>query len=107
MDELKQWTAARPQSITAHLCLAKFWIDYAWKARGSGYAHTVTSRGWDVMGERLEYAHEELAAAAPLKPRCPVFYDIMQNLALGQGWERESYDTVFSEAVAFEPNYSR
>ena len=33
----QEWIAAKPRSVTARVACA----DYAWQARGSGYAHTV------------------------------------------------------------------
>src|SRR5688572_23879351 len=43
---LRLWVKAKPQSITAHTALGRALRGYAWKARGSGWASTVTQSGW-------------------------------------------------------------
>lgn len=35
---LKRWVEQRPQSITARVALAQAYVNYGWKARGTGYA---------------------------------------------------------------------
>jgi len=39
---LKKWIAARPDSAAAHIALAEAYVNYAWRARGDGYANTVS-----------------------------------------------------------------
>ncbi|HYX48316.1 MAG TPA: hypothetical protein VE843_01135, partial [Ktedonobacteraceae bacterium] len=39
---LRHWTKENPKSITARVALAEVYMDYAWVARGSGYANTIS-----------------------------------------------------------------
>ena len=43
---LREWREANPASITAIVGLADALDSYGWKARGSGYAGTVSREGW-------------------------------------------------------------
>ncbi|MGC3971317.1 MAG: DUF4034 domain-containing protein [Pirellulales bacterium] len=59
-----RWLAAKPKSVAAHLALARAWKNYGWRARGSGFAHTVTDDGFAKFRERIEKAYE-LTEAPP------------------------------------------
>lgn len=102
---LKEWTEAKPESITAPVALARAYIGYAAEARGSGFADTVTETGWKLHDERTEQARQILIKAAKLKRRCPFWYQAMQNVAMSQGWEKSEAKALFDQAVAFEPDY--
>lgn len=103
----QEWEEKYPESITARVSRARFLTNYAWQARGSGYANTVTAEGWRFFHERLEQARVILDRSKNLKPSCPVLYSSMMKIALGQGWERADFDALFKEAKAFEPEYQK
>lgn len=105
MKKLQQWITERPASITARVALAQAYTTYAWKARGGGYADTVTDEGWKLFHERLKQAEEVLNEAKTSPIKCPNWYVTMQEVALGQGWDLERYNRLFDEAVAVEPLY--
>src|SRR5207247_7634526 len=96
---------AFPQSITEPVVRARAWTDYAWDARGGGYAYTVTKEGGRQFQLRMSRAREILEEAARLPVRCPNWYGVMQEVALAQGWDREEYSHLLSEAAKAEPNY--
>jgi len=102
---LKEWLATRPESITAPVALADAYISYAWKARGGGFADTVTEDRWGLMGDRVEMAKELLVKARSLKTRCPYWYEAMQHVALLEGWDKSAARALFDEAVSFEPHF--
>lgn len=102
---LKKWLGVKPNSITAHVALASFNVNYAWKARGTGYANSVTSEGFQSMEIRLQQAEALLNAAQKLPDKCPEWYVTMQSIALGQGWEMNRYNQLFNEATSLEPLY--
>ena len=43
MSLVKEWTAARPRSITARVALAESYVSYGWDARGDGESETGSS----------------------------------------------------------------
>lgn len=107
-DQLKQvqkWVEARPLSITAPVVLAKTYINYAWDARGNETSDSVTNSGWKLFGERLEKAKAILDKASALDGKCPEWYLAMQDIALGQGWDRAKAEDLLHRAVALEPEY--
>ena len=50
--------SARPFALEGH-----FAIDWAWDARGGGWASTVTPQGWRLFGERIDMAEKALLEA--------------------------------------------
>lgn len=102
---LKDWQAARPESVTAQIALAQTYEIYASQARGGGYANTVSDTGWKLYQERVDMAAATLAEAAKLKEKCPHWYEAMQNVALAQGWDKPQARKLFDDATAFEPTY--
>ncbi|MES2996511.1 MAG: hypothetical protein V4733_06845 [Verrucomicrobiota bacterium] len=105
-DEIcREWLKSNPASITAHSAYAEFLGAYAWEARGSGYADTVTDKGYELFGERLAGALEIFAKARELPEKDPGLYSAAMRVALGQGWEKADFDRLLDEAHAVEPTY--
>ena len=102
---VKKWIAAYPDSATARLALAATYTSYAWAARGSGYANTVSDSGWELFGQRMELAKAALLDAARLKEKCPYWYEAMQKVALAEGWEKQDARDLLDQAMAFDPSY--
>jgi hypothetical protein len=87
-DKIETWSTKMPDSQLAKIALANFWIEYAWKARGSGWANTVTEEGWRLMKERLATAHQILDET----PRdLPGWYEAKLTVCLGEGIEVKSF----------------
>jgi hypothetical protein len=106
LEFFHQWISSRPTSITARVALARCYMHYAWHARGNGYASTVAPTGQRLFEDRLKKAALELDDAKKLDAKCPVWWDTMQFAALGLSWSSSTYNRVFDEAVAYEPNYT-
>jgi hypothetical protein len=105
IGRVKDWEAARPQSVSARITLAQTYLMYANQARGGGYANTVSDTGWKLYHERIQLAAASLTHAAKLKEKCPYWYEVMQNVALAQGWDKAQARKLLDEAAAFEPNF--
>ena len=101
----KEWIEAKPQSITARVAYANFLVDYAWHARGGGWADTVTQTGWRLFEDRLADALKVLDDSASLKEKCPMWWRVRMTVALGQGWQRAEYEKLFTEAKEMEPEF--
>jgi len=102
---LDRWVAEKPQSITANVALAKFYVNYAWAARGNGMSGTVTGSGWKLFSQRMDKAKTILEQASALPNQCPEWYVTMQNVALGQGWDASQHQDLLKQATAFAPDY--
>lgn len=105
LERLKRWIAQRPKSVTARVALAGAYLQYGWKARGSGFANSVTEDGWRLFRERTEMAVETLRDAAALPTKCPEWYLTMQLAARAQDRDSDEQAALFEKAVFFEPEY--
>jgi hypothetical protein len=103
-DKLQAWANAYPQSPAPLISLGEFYVSWAWKARGSGYANTVTDEGSRMMNERLAKARENLETAEQLPVKDPGVYEGLLQVALGQGWSRGDMEAVFQKGIQIEPN---
>jgi len=101
----KRWIEAKPDSITARVAHADFFISYAWHARGSDFADSVTRDGWRLFGDRLAEAQKVLSAAKKLDSKCPMWWRVEMTVAVGQGWNRAKFDELFAEARKIEPEF--
>jgi hypothetical protein len=105
LEHAQGWVAAKPKSITARVALAESYASYAWYARGESTSDTVTGSGWKLFGQRLDKAKEILDEASSLEQKFPEWYAVMQEVALGQGWDRARETALFERAIAFDPSY--
>ena len=101
----QEWIAAKPASISARVAYADFLTEYAWRARGTGYADKVSEDGWRLFGERLAAARKVLEEARGLEEKDPYWWVTALTVALGQSWDRAQYEVLIAEAHAFEPKF--
>ncbi len=99
-----RWEKQFPDSPTAKIVHAGGLTKYAWKARGGGWADTVTPEGRKLFQQRLQQAHALLDSDPALK-RWPGYYQVMQVVALGEEWPRSDHDKLFAAAVKLAPDY--
>ncbi len=103
---LDRWAKAFPGSITVRVAEGKTWINYAWLARGGGYADTVTKKGWHLFDVRIQKAYEVLSQAPdPKAGDCPQRYASLLRVGMAQSWDRVRYEKLFDEAIAFDNDY--
>lgn len=81
-----------------------YYINYAWAARGTGYANTVTDEGWKLMGKRLEIAEQALEKAWKLNPKDERIPNEMITLELGQGKGRDRMELWFNRGMQIWTN---
>ena len=101
----QDWEKAMPNSVTARVAHADFLCDYAFHARGYGFAKTVTRQGWQLLTQRLAQAQKILNDVKDWEPKCPMWWQVYMRVGLGQGWSRSDYENLFAEAKAFEPQW--
>lgn len=105
MNTYKDWSRAYPDSVTARVAYADFLVSYAWKARGHGYASTVTETGWKLMHERLQAAYRTLEQARTIKEHDPKLPEVLLTIGMGLRASKEQFDTIVSTAHRNSPNY--
>ncbi len=97
---LENW----PNDYTTWLLKGRAFIDMAWHARGSGWAYTVSDKGWEHFSERLATAKEALEHAWKLNPKDSEITHQMMTVMLGQGGGRNRMELWFDRAMALDPN---
>jgi len=97
----KNW----PSEPGLYLQKGRFYADYAWEARGTGYADSVTSQGWASYGERLDVAEAALTKAWELNPHDERIACAMLTVELVQGKGRARMEQWFQRAMALNTNY--
>jgi len=103
---LQAWEKALPNSITARVAYAEYLTDYAWHARGGGYADTVTPAGALLFIARLGEARKVLEDAKTLTAKCPMWGLERVIVALGQGdMDRAGFDKLFAEIKQADPQF--
>ncbi len=95
---------ARPKSAYAIYAESVYWIQYAWNARGSGFASTVPPEMWRRFRERLTTAEKILSDNKEIGASFPGWYGQMVNIKGGLG-KIEERDKVFYEGATRYKDY--
>lgn len=102
----EEWRRVRPKSVHARITLAGRWSDYAWKARGDGFAGEVDPRAWPVFQKRLDTAWGIINE--PLPPGMkdsPERHCLRLGIATSRSMDRKEFEAIFNEAVRLYPDY--
>jgi hypothetical protein len=82
----------------------EYHIDEAWRARGGGYANSVTQQGWQGFAQHLALARAALTYAWHLHPDRPLAAARMMQVALGDSGAEEMR-TWFDRAVEVQVDF--
>jgi hypothetical protein len=102
---IQGWIAARPQSITPRITHAIHLVQYAWRARGTGFVDSVTDDGARLFAERLASALKILVDSRDLPEKDICWWFTALQVARGQGWPKEQYDRAVEDAKKLEPKF--
>ena len=101
---VREWIKARPNSSAAKILLAEIMRDYAWRARGSGFANTVTSDGWKAMEQRI---NEAWSLLQQVKPKPADWYMVASRVSLGKHLSKPEYNAMVDESRKLYPYADR
>jgi hypothetical protein len=102
---VQTWCDKHPDNQEAWMKLRDVYKDYAWEARGSGFANTVTREGWELMQERMVKAVEAANRAAAVAPSdCRVWSHLL-GLGTGAQFKPEVMQGYFEKVLALNPYY--
>ena len=82
-----------------------FLVGHGWKFKGSGPGYEVRKENWKPFYEKLTKAREYLLQNKPIASTDPRWYEVMLVIARAEGWGRNKFDELTSEAVAKYPNF--
>jgi hypothetical protein len=88
----------------AGLIKADFYLEYAWRARGHGYASQVTQEGWRLFRERLAVAEKALDRAWAADPYDAQIPTLMISIIEGRQGSRAEMEKWFQRAMTLNPN---
>jgi hypothetical protein len=104
---VSKWKKARPESPTPRVALAMAYRAFAWNARGSGMASTVTEQGLKIFHERMGMALAELGEGVERDPQA--YVELMEAAKAGfipRGTERkDAAYSVFLKGIEVDPDY--
>ena len=95
----EHWRAAYPKSLAAHVGLANAHIRLGWKARGTGFANTVTDEGWKVFRAETGKAWSILLEADKLDEKDPYLYEVLVDASSWTGRDEPSPLGVLATAI--------
>ena len=78
---------------------ARYWSDYAWQARGTGFSSSVTPDGWKLFRERLEKEERILLDTKLYADALPIWYDEMIIVQSALGRPEDERDKIFLEGA--------
>jgi hypothetical protein len=105
LARLKEWVKTNPDSITASVALATYYLEYGWVVRGQGYRDSVHEEAWPVFNENANKSKTELMALGARVKNDPGWYTSLLRVARSQGWPLREFDDVYNEAVKRFPGY--
>ncbi len=105
IEQLLLPTAERLWSEQAftHLLKGKIHIKKAWDARGTGFADTVTSKGWEAFKENLKISDKALRKAWELEKKDTAIPLAMISVCVGEELPRAEMEIWFNRAMQIDP----
>jgi len=104
LEAIKAWVGAKPESAAARTALAQAYVSSGLRSRGSGRSDTVSESGWSKLADGSGLAGTTLLEADRLG-KDAYWFEVMQQVALAQGWDKKKTRELFEQAIAFEPDY--
>jgi WD40 repeat protein len=102
---LAEWRAAKPKSIAPLIAEAEALKCEGWEARGSGWASTVSGKGWEVFGKKLHDALDVIADAEKLDEKDPELYHQQLGIYMGISQPLDDQDAALKTGIEIDPSY--
>ena len=94
---------ALPGRAAPLLFKGRFYIEWAWDARGNGFANTVTPEGWKLFRQRLDLAATDLQHAWKLDPSDGRIAEELITCMAGKG-DSDAVEEWFKRAIDADPD---
>lgn len=103
--KLAEWRRELPKSPTPLVVLARAHIDWAWEARGYGFAASVTEEDWALFYTRLAEARRLLEEAIRLGVKDAEAYRLLILVGMAEGSPYEEVRAALDEGRKLDPTY--
>jgi hypothetical protein len=107
---IQRWRTKSPGSRAAAIAEAIYWKNYAWSARGAGYANTVSDEGWKLYEERLAKAEATLVESQRYASTSPLWDYEFILVAQGLNWpvarRLDLFKGAYQKEKFFVANYA-
>jgi hypothetical protein len=103
MERIQTWRSQFPNSTSAVIVEVEAWRTYAWQARGTGFANSVSPKAMELYRERLARARRVLEGSKAFAATSPYWYTSMLGIATGEGWPLAQQQEVFNEGITRHP----
>lgn len=110
MDFQQRWEACQvilnehwSKSEVTYLLTGKFYEDFAWQARGGGWAKDVPQDAWNLFFDRLASAEQNLTKASEIDPKDARQATAMISVAAARS-KPEEMERWFQRAMELDPN---
>lgn len=100
-----EWRQAYPRSPLPALVEAMAFEDWAWQARGGGYANSVSGAGWLWYAARVEMAATSLREAPASARATPLWYELSLEVGIDQSRGLPALRGIFDAGAARFPDY--
>ncbi|HOM27262.1 MAG TPA: tetratricopeptide repeat protein, partial [bacterium] len=97
------WVENDPNYYLPYQERGKFYIEYAWYARGGGWAYTVTKEAWRKYFQRLNLAEKDLLKAVSLNPEAYNAYARLVQIGYEMDRSYEYIDYFYKRAIEIQP----
>jgi hypothetical protein len=100
-----EWRRQLPDSTLVGIAEAMQVHALAWRARGHGFASSVTPEGWALFAERNERAWQLIMAAKPSSSRLALWYEEAIDIGLDADRKPAEVMALFNEGIKRFPDY--
>jgi rhomboid protease GluP len=100
-----EWREAYPHSPLPALIEAMVFEEWAWAARGGGYANSVSGTAWTLYSTRIEMAATSLREAAAAAAATPLWYQLSLKVGIDQSKTLSALRGIFDAGAARFPDY--
>ncbi len=102
---IADWRRRVKNSTMADLAEATLLREWAWSARGNGYANSVTSQNMAAFTYRTEMAAAALDDLADRATDNPLWYTLSLEVGLDQAKDKEKLREIFDRGLTKAPQY--
>jgi membrane associated rhomboid family serine protease len=99
------WRRQVKGSVMADLVEALLFSEWAYSARGSGFANSVSSKNMALYEYRTEMAAAALADVADRAANNPLWYSLSLEVGLDQSKDKTQLREIFDQGAAKAPDY--